>query len=89
MHNEGILYGAEGRFRLNMRKRSFTMRVIETMEQVAQSSDRCPIPGNIQGQVRQGSEQHDLVGDIPAYCRRGWTRWSLKVTANPNHSMIQ
>ena len=25
--------------------------------------------GNIQGQVRQGSEQLDLVEDVPAHCR--------------------
>jgi len=31
----------------------------------------CPIfiPGNIQGQVGQGSEQPDLVEDIPVLCR--------------------
>ena len=29
----------------------------ETLEQVAQRGSRCPIPGNIQGQVGQGSEQ--------------------------------
>jgi len=27
------------------------------------------IPGNVQGQVGQGSEQHGLVKDIPARCR--------------------
>jgi len=30
---------------------------------------RCPIPGNIQGQVRWGSEQPDVVVDVPAHCR--------------------
>ena len=28
-----------------------------------------PIPGNIQGQVGQGSEQLDLAKDVPAHCR--------------------
>jgi len=28
-----------------------------------------PIPGNIQGQVGRGSEQPDLVEDVPAHCR--------------------
>ena len=51
--------------------------------QVAQRGDRCPIPGNIQSQVGQGSEQPDLVEDVPAH---GRTRWSLKVPSNPNHS---
>ncbi|KAK4806702.1 hypothetical protein QYF61_027703, partial [Mycteria americana] len=40
----------------------------ETLEEVAQSSGRCPIPGYIQGQVGGGSEQPDLIKDVPAYC---------------------
>ncbi|KAK4822058.1 hypothetical protein QYF61_008867, partial [Mycteria americana] len=50
----------------------------EALAQVAQRGGRCPIPGNIQGQVGWGSEQPDLVEDVPAYCREGWTRWPLK-----------
>ena len=38
----------------------------EALELVAQ---RCPIPGNIPGQVGRGSEQPGLVGDVPAHCR--------------------
>ena len=38
-------------------------------------SSRCfPIPANIQGQVRRGSEQPGLVEDVPAHCRGGWAR---------------
>ncbi|KAK4818961.1 LOW QUALITY PROTEIN: hypothetical protein QYF61_022628 [Mycteria americana] len=59
----------KGRFRLDIRKNFFTMRVGETLEQVAQRCGRCPIPGNIQGQVGRGSEQPDLVEDVPAHCR--------------------
>jgi len=40
----------------------------ETLEQVAQSNGG-PIPGNIQGQVGRGSEQPDLVENVPAHCR--------------------
>ncbi len=40
-----------------------------TLAQVAQRGGGCPIPGNIQGQVGRGSEQPDLVGDVPAPCR--------------------
>ena len=39
------------------------------MDQVAQRGDRCPIPGNLEGQVGQGSEQPHLVEDVSAYCR--------------------
>jgi len=37
----------------------------ETLEQVAQRGGRCPIPGNIHGQVGWGSEQPGLVKDVP------------------------
>jgi len=41
----------------------------ETLAQVAQRGGRCPIPGNIPGQVGRGSEQPDPVEDVPAHCR--------------------
>jgi len=41
----------------------------ETLERVAQRGGSCPIPGNIPGQVGQGSEQPDLVEDVPAHCK--------------------
>ena len=40
-----------------------------TLAQVAQRGGRCPIPGNVQGQVGWGSEQPDPVEDVPAHCR--------------------
>jgi len=39
------------------------------MAKVAQRGGRCPILGNVQGQVGRGSEQPDLVEDVPAHCR--------------------
>jgi len=39
-------------------------------KQVAQRSGRCVVPGSIQGQVGWGSEQPDIVEDIPT-CFRG------------------
>ena len=56
----------EGRFRLDIRKKFFYNEGGETPAQVAQRGGRCPIPGNTQGQVGRGSEQPDLVGDVPA-----------------------
>jgi len=41
----------------------------ETLARAAQRGGRCPIPGNIQGQVGRGSEQPDLVEVVPAHCR--------------------
>jgi len=43
------------------------MRVVKKLEQIAQRSTRSPIPGNLQGQVVQGSEQLGLVEDVPAH----------------------
>jgi len=39
------------------------------MEQVAQKDIGAPIPGKIQSQVGRGSEQPDVVKDVPAHCR--------------------
>jgi len=41
----------------------------ETLAQVFQQGDRCPISGNIQAQVGQDFEQPDLVVDVPVHCR--------------------
>lgn len=37
----------------------------ETPEEVAQGVSRCPITGNIQGQVGLGSEQPHVFEDVP------------------------
>ena len=42
----------------------------ETMAQISQRGGCCPIPGNIEGQVQWGSEQPELVLDVPVQCRR-------------------
>jgi len=42
----------ECRFREDIRKKFFYNKGDETLEQVAQRGGRCPLPGNIQGQLR-------------------------------------
>jgi len=59
----------EGRFRLDIRKTFFYSEGAKTLKRLAQRGGRCPIPGDIQGQVGWGSEQHDLVEDVPDHCR--------------------
>jgi len=50
----------QGRFRLDIRKKFFTIFYGgETLDHVPQRSGRCPIPGNVEGQVEWGSEQPD------------------------------
>jgi len=61
----------EGRFRWDIRKKFFTMRLVK---QVVQRGSGGPIPGKIQGQVGRGSEQPDPIEDVPAYCGEGWAR---------------
>jgi len=58
----------EGRFSLGIRG-IFYSEGGETLGQVARRGGRCPIPGNIEVQVGWGSEQPDLVEDVPAHCR--------------------
>ena len=41
----------------------------ETLEQANKRGCRCSIPGNIRGQVGRGSEQSDIVEDVPGPCR--------------------
>jgi len=41
----------------------------EALAPDAQRSCRCPMPGTIQSQVGQGSEQAGLVKDVPGHCR--------------------
>ena len=59
----------EGRLRLDNNEEIFYHEGGETLEQVVQRGGGCPIPGNFQGHIGQGSEQSGLVEDVPAHCR--------------------
>ena len=50
----------------------------EALEQVAQRSCGCPLPGSIQDQVGLGFEQPGVVEGVPAYSRGIGTIWSLR-----------
>jgi len=50
----------------------------DAMEQVAQRSCGCPLPGGVQRQVEWGFEQPGLVEGVPAHGRGVGARWSLK-----------
>ena len=62
----------QGRFKLDIRRKFFTQRVVTT--QVAQGGFTCPIPGGIQGQARCGSGQPGLVVGNNARSREVDTR---------------
>ena len=41
----------------------------EALAQVAQGGGRNPVPGDIQGQAGQGSEQSDGAAHVSVHCR--------------------
>ena len=53
----------ESRFRLDIKKKFFTVRVVR------QRCCGCPLPGSVQGQAGRGFEQPDLVEGVPAHGR--------------------
>jgi len=59
----------EGRFRLSIRKKFFTVRVV-TLKQVAQQGCECPLSGSIQGQTGWGFKQPGVEGGVPSYSSR-------------------
>jgi len=77
----------EGRFRLDIRKEFFTMRVVRPWPRLPREAVVCPLPGSVQGQVGRGFEQRGLVEDVPAYGRGLGTR-CYEVPFNPNCSVI-
>ena len=76
----------EGRFRLATRKRIFMIRMVRHW--VAQKGGGCPIPGDIQSQAVQGSEQPDLAVGNSCSLQGSWAMWPLKVPSKPNDSMV-
>ncbi|KAK4830420.1 hypothetical protein QYF61_011044 [Mycteria americana] len=63
----------EGRFRLDVRKKFFTMRVVRHWKSLSRGAEDAP-SFNVFSQVGWGFEQPGLVKDVPVRGKAGWTK---------------
>ena len=61
MTDQGVFQLEEGRFRVNIRKEFFTVRVMSHWDRLPSG---CPLPRSIQGQAGGGFEQPGLEGGV-------------------------
>jgi len=68
----------EGIFRLDIRKKFFTMGVVKQWNRFPTEAVDAPLPGSVQGQTGWSSEQPGLMEDVPAHGRGVGTRCSSR-----------
>lgn len=64
----------ESKFKLDSKRKLFTVRVVRPLERVAQRSCGCTVPGSVQGQIRWGSKQPGPLEPVPGHGSGAGTR---------------
>lgn len=78
----------ECKFRLNIRKISFIMRVMKQWNRFSREVVGASPLGSAPGQVARGFKQPGLEVGVPAHDRGSGSRWSTKVSSDLSHSRV-
>jgi len=84
------LKSKQGRFRLDIRKKFFTVGVERHWHKAGRQERGCGclLPGSIKGQAGWGFEQPGSKREVPLPIAGGWNYLILEFPSNPNHFMI-
>jgi len=77
----------EGRFRLDMRKKCFTLRVVKPWHRLPREVGDAPSLGTFQAGL-DGALSSLVWLKMSLLTAGGWAGWLLKVPSDPNHSII-
>ena len=77
----------EGRFRLEIRKKFFTMRVVKPWPRLPREVVDAPSLETFQARL-DGALSNLTQVKMSLLTAGGWAGWPLKVFPNPKHSMI-
>lgn len=74
----GNSFKLKSRFRLDIRNKFLTQRLVRHQKKIAQRNCGCSIPVGVQGQAGCCFGQSNLVEGVPARCRGVTTRWFFR-----------
>ena len=67
---ENVFKLKEGRFKLDIRKKSFTVRVVRHWNRLLRDAFDTPIPGDFHGEAGSSTGRPDLAVHVPVHCWR-------------------